>query len=140
MRRSCVQRVGGIDLTVRGKDEWDLAIRVVRNCGLASVPDPLVLRRIHAASASRQTAYAERQIEPGLEILRRLYADPTLPAVLRARRRRAYAAFYRMIAGSYWEARRAPIALVWLARAIASDPRELAYVLALPLRRLRRRA
>lgn len=140
MRRSCLERIGETDLSVRGKDEWDLAIRVTRWCSLACVAEPLVLRRVHGASASRQVAYAERQIRPGLEILGRLFADPTLPPAIRQRRRRAYAAFYRMIAGSYLEGRRLPEAFLWLGRAIASDPRELAYALALPLRRARRKA
>lgn len=139
LRRSCADRVGEIDVSVKGKDEWDLAIRIVRSCGLSNVAEPFVLRRVHRASASRQAVYAERQIRPGLEILRRVFQDPSLPETIRTRRRRAYAAFYRMISGSYLQARSLRLALYWFARAVASDPRELAYAISLPLRRARRR-
>lgn len=137
VRRGCMDRIGPIDVTVRGKDEWDLAIRVARSCGLASVADPLVIRRVHLTSASRQTAYAGGQVAPGLEILRRLYADPTLSPEIRRRRRRVYAAFYRMIAGSYARAGAWGPALAWSARAISTHPAEIAPIALMPARRAR---
>lgn len=137
-RRSCLERIGPIDVSVRGKDEWDLAIRAARGCGLASVPDALVIRRIYAASTSRQAAYAGRQVPAGLEILRRLFADPSLDARIRRRRRRVYAAFYRMIAGSYAQAGAWGAAASWGARAVATHPAEAAAVAGLPARRVRR--
>lgn len=138
IRRECIDRIGPIDLSVRGKDEWDFAIRIARGCGLASVPDPLVIRRMYASSTSRQAAYAQRQVRPGLEILRRVFTDPTLPEQVRWRRRRAYAAFYRMIAGSYAQAHAWPQTLGWAARAAATHPGELAYLVLGAGRRLGR--
>lgn len=132
-RRECLEHIGPIDVTVAGKDEWDLAIKLTRNCGLLSVEEPLVMRRVHGASTSRGHAYTDRQVRSGLEILDRLFADPDLPPEIRTRRRRAYAAFARMIAGSYLGARSWK-ALHWMVRAAFQDPRQVAYALALPIR------
>ncbi|MBI4349615.1 MAG: glycosyltransferase [Elusimicrobia bacterium] len=134
VRRACLERIGPIDLSVRGKDEWDLAIRLARHCGLWSVPDALVLFRIHRSSMSRRVAYVVRQIAPGLEILRRLFADPTIPSDVAAREREAYAAFYAMIAGSYLQVGRPLDAMAWGIRAVRNDPLRVSQILTAPAR------
>lgn len=134
VRRGCLERIGPIDLSVRGKDEWDLAIRLARHCGLWSVADALVLFRIHRSSTSRRVAYVVRQIAPGLEILRRLFADSTLQSDVAAREHEAYAAFYAMIAGSYLQVGRPLDAMAWGLRAVRNDPLCLSRVVTVPAR------
>jgi glycosyltransferase involved in cell wall biosynthesis len=136
VRRTCLQAAGGQDASLEGKDEWEWAMRIARHCGLASIPDPLVVHRVFAQSMSRNV---ESHIGPGLAALEKLFSDPTLPRAVRRRRAAAYAAFYTMMAGAYFQARRPGPSLIWALRALWSDPGSLAYMLGLPLRAWRRR-
>jgi hypothetical protein len=116
-------------------EDWDLALRLARRRALRSIAEPLVLYRLHPGNRSLN---AHIHIAPGETILARLFDDPALPADLRRHRRRAYGAFYRMLAGGYVRAGRPLSALPWAARAFVRDPRQAAYMAALPLRRLQR--
>lgn len=139
VRRHCLERIGFIDATVSGKDEWDLAIKLARSCRFAGIDEPLVLRRVHGTSMTRQARYADKQVRAGSEILRRLFRDPTLPKHARESRREVYAAFFLMLAGSYLQARVPTSAISWSIRAILMNPRQLVYVAVTPFRRLRRK-
>jgi hypothetical protein len=77
-------------------------------------------------------------VAPGLRVLERLFAEAELPERLSQNRHRIYGALYRMLAGGYFRAGRRIEFARWALRALAADPREIGYMLALPLRRLAR--
>lgn len=135
IRRSCVEVAGAQEPRFEGKDEWEWGMRLARRCGLGGVPEALVTHRVFASSMSRDVA---SHIRPGLAVLEHVFADPTLPADLRRRRGAAYAAFYTMLAGGYFQARDLPSFARWAVRAVRADPASLAYMISLPVRSMRR--
>jgi glycosyltransferase involved in cell wall biosynthesis len=135
VRRATLFEIGMFDRGLVILEDWDLALRLARRNGLRSLAEPLVLYRVHPGNRSRNV---EIHVAPGEIVLRRLFADPALPPNVRRLRRRAYGAFYRMLAGGYLRAGRPGSSLLWAMRAVAKDPRQIAYILAMPLRRLRR--
>lgn len=135
VRRATLLEIGMFDRGLVILEDWDLALRLARRNGLRSLAEPLALYRVHPGNRSRN---AQIHIAPGEIVLRRLFADPSLPPEVRRLRRRAYGAFYRMLAGGYLRAGSPGAALPWGMRAVAQDPRQLAYILAMPVRRLRR--
>jgi glycosyltransferase involved in cell wall biosynthesis len=135
VRRATLLEIGMFDRGLVILEDWDLALRLARRNGLRSLAEPLVLYRQHQGNRSRN---AHIHVAPGEIVLRRIFADPGLPPDVRRLRRRAYGAFYRMLAGGYGRAGSHGTSFVWAMRAVAQDPRQLAYMLAMPLRRLRR--
>lgn len=135
IRRTCIDAAGAQEPRFEGKDEWEWGMRIAWRCGLASVPEPLVLHRVFAESMSRNV---DSHIAPGLAVLADLYARPDLPADVRRRRRAAYGSFYAMLAGGYFQARRLRPFLLWMSRAIRADPRQTIRMFTLPLRALAR--
>jgi hypothetical protein len=71
-------------------------------------------------------------------VLERLFADPGLPNDVRRLKRRAYATFYRTLAGGYYLRGSYGEFLSWGARAVALDPAQLVYMAKMPLRRWQR--
>jgi glycosyltransferase involved in cell wall biosynthesis/2-polyprenyl-3-methyl-5-hydroxy-6-metoxy-1,4-benzoquinol methylase len=134
--RSDVVAFGGFDTTLAILEDWDLAIKVSRHSNMHSIETPLALYRQHAGNRS---ADLDIHIAPGFSVLDRLFADPTLPTRIASRRRQVYGSFYTMLAGASLRVHRWPDLARWTARALLSDPRQLAYMAALPARRLRRR-
>jgi glycosyltransferase involved in cell wall biosynthesis len=135
VRRATFFEIGMFDRALVILEDWDLALRLARRKSLRSIAEPLVLYRVHPGNRSRN---AQIHVAPGELVLRRLFTDPALPPEVRRLRRRAYGAFYRMLAGGYVRAGSLGTALLWATRAATQDPRQLAYILAMPWRRLRR--
>jgi hypothetical protein len=77
-------------------------------------------------------------VRPGPIILERFFGDAAFPDRIRARRRRAYASYYKSLAGGYFQRRKLWRAARWALRSILADPRQAGYMAALPLRLLRR--
>lgn len=136
VRRSRLEQVGRFSADLVILEDWDLLIRLARNGGVHPVTEPLALYRQHPGNRSRDLSI---HIEPGFKVLGRLFADPTLPAHVRRRRRLIYGRFYAMLSGGAFKVRDWPEALRWGVRALRSDPRTAGYLLALPLRAVRRR-
>jgi hypothetical protein len=67
----------------------------------------------------------------------RMFADPAASEV-QPLRRRAYANLYLMLSGSHLEAGNTRKAIAYAWRSVASSPSSLAYIAAMPWRRLRR--
>lgn len=117
-------------------EEWDMAIKVARFCNLVSVEEPLSLYRVHTGNRSRNIGI---HIRPGFLVLDRLFADPTLPAHIRRRRRRIYGTFYRMLAGGYFNTKQYASFARWTLKSLMSDFSQLGYMFQMPSRRLQRR-
>lgn len=136
LRRSCLDQVRLFDTSLAILEDWDMAIKTARHCGLASLPEPLVLYRVHRGNRSRDV---DIHVSPGFRVLEGLFADPELPPRIRLARRRIYGTFYRMLSGGYFRARRPRPFLRWAVRALVTDPAQAAYMAALPLRAIGRR-
>ncbi len=78
-------------------------------------------------------------IEPGERILKEFFADRTIPPEIAARRRYVYASFYAMLCGGALQVHHALDAAKWASRAIECDPRIIAYLASLPVRRVQKR-
>lgn len=130
-RQVFFERVGPFDTALTGLEDWEMAIRTAWRCRLASVPEPLVMRRLHPGCRSHSV---DINVTPGPIILDRFFNDSTFPERIKQRRRRAYAAYYTSLAGGYFQHRRLWPCAKWALRSLWTDPRQLGYMAALPLR------
>ena len=136
VRRAIFDEIGGgCDESLAILEDWDLAIRLARHGQVVSLPEPLVLYRQHPGNRSHDL---QLHVEPGHRVLKRLFADPALPADVRSRKSRIYARFYLMLMGGALRERDWRQVVYWGARAASADPRALGYLARLPERRLRR--
>lgn len=136
-RRSCFLGVGMFDERLEILEEWDMAIKMARFGAMRNIPEPLVLYRVHAGNRHRNVGI---HIAPGFEVLAKVFGDATLPEAVKRLRRRAYGTFFRTLAGGYFNNGELRAFARWALRAVLSDPWQLAYMLAMPLRLLERRA
>jgi glycosyltransferase involved in cell wall biosynthesis len=133
--RERIAAAGGFDTSLAILEDWNLAIQLARTGDLGSIEDPLALYRVHPGNRSRGL---EQHVEPGLTVLDRLFADPTLPQHIRRQQRRIYGRLYAMLAGGAYRNREWVALAKWSARALLADPRIITYMLALPVRRWQR--
>ena len=136
IERELLQELGGFDASLIILQDWDLAIRLARRNQLHSLPDALSAYRYFDTS---QSANVEIHVEPGLRVLDRLFADPSLPPAIRAHRRAAYARFYAMLCGGSIRVGSPRSAVSWGMKALRADPRVAPYIVGFPARRLSRR-
>jgi glycosyltransferase involved in cell wall biosynthesis len=136
VRRTSLMETGAFDTDLEILEEWDMALKMARRCGMRSVPEPLVKYRVHPGNRHRNVGI---HIAPGLLILKRLFADAELPEDIRRMRRRVYGTFYRTLAGGYYNAGSYRRFVVWALRALIQDPLQVFYMAGLPLRAIRRR-
>jgi GT2 family glycosyltransferase len=135
VKRELLGEIGGFDQHLGRIEDWDFSLRLARTAKPVCVSEPLTLYRYHAENRSHDI---DMHVTAGLTILDRLYADPTLPASARAHKREVYARFYTMLCGGMFRVRRWRGCAYWGAKALRTDPAMLGYVLALPIRHLRR--
>jgi glycosyltransferase involved in cell wall biosynthesis len=136
LERGLFEALGGFDPRLSQSADWDFLARALLAGPVVSVPEPLVRYRVHSANMSRNVALLERDMTYAFA---KLFARDDLPGDVKRSRRRAEANLHRMLAGSYFRARR-PAAFVWsMARSIARNPAALGWYARLPLRRLRLR-
>ena len=135
VRREIFDEIGMFDESLAILEDWELAIRLARHGRVVGLPEPLALYRLHPGNRSHDL---QLHVEPGLRVLARLFADASLPVHVRARKRRIYARFYLMLMGGALRERDPRQVAHWGARAVATDPRALGYLAAMPARRMRR--
>lgn len=135
IRRDKFDEMGYFDEGLTILEEWDMAIKVARHCNLVSIEEPLSLYRVHVGNRSRNIGI---HVRPGLLVLERLFADPTLPAHIRRYRHKIYGTFYRMLAGGYFNAKRYGECARWAAKSLMTDGSQIGYMCQLPWRRWRR--
>jgi glycosyltransferase involved in cell wall biosynthesis len=136
VERELLEEVGGFDSSLVILQDWDIAIRLAQRGQLHSLPDVLSAYRYYGTS---QSADVDIHVKPGLRVLEKVFADPRLPAEVRARRRRAYARFYAMLCGGSIRIKSPRSAVYWGFKALRTDPRVADYIAAFPRRRLSRR-
>lgn len=77
MRRSCLERVGLFDESIRYGEDWDLVLRFAAEYQIGFVQEPLVLLRQHLGQQSRHRTSlpeAERRLADQLGIAERILA------------------------------------------------------------------
>lgn len=137
IKRDMFETMGYFDAELEILEEWDMAIKVARNCNLYSIEEPLSLYRVHAGNRSRNL---DIHVKPGHQVLDKIFQDPTLPAHIKARRRLIYSHFYTMLSGGALKVGRLGEAFLWAFKSLSYHPQTIGYMLALPLRRLQRKA
>jgi glycosyltransferase involved in cell wall biosynthesis len=120
VRREDLLRMGGFDPALSVSADWDLLFRVLLGGPIAYVDEPLVRYRMHDTNMSHNIAVMESDMTYAFA---KAFADPRLPNTLRARKRRAYAALHRMIAGSYLSRGQRRAAIRSVAISVRNDPR-----------------
>lgn len=111
--------VGGFDERLSTSADTDLVCRVALRYPIRSVPEPLVLYRVHSGQMHLGVDAMQRDM---LLVFDKLFGDPSLPEGIRSLRRRAHANLYASIAGHYLKERKIGKALPYLVRAAGSDP------------------
>jgi glycosyltransferase involved in cell wall biosynthesis len=115
-------------------EDWDLAIYAARHWNLQPVEDALTLYRVHPANRSRDV---EKHLAPGLRVLERLFADPSLPGRIRSRRRTVYARYYAVLAAAALKYGLWRHGARWTVTAARTHPAAVAYMGRLLLGRAR---
>lgn len=137
VRRDAIDAVGAFDRRLSTSADWELCLRLLNRGRLTAVERALTRYRRHDGGMSRSVELMEHDMtliyDEVFEGSGPVAVDPRI-------RRRAYARLHRMLAGSYLHSKRPGKAAVEMLRSARSDPRELSYALATPVRRLGRRA
>lgn len=136
LRREAIEAIGVFDTSLAILEDWEFSLRAATRSVLWSVEEPLALYRVHPGNRSLDL---DLHVAPGMLVLRRLFDDPDLPPDLHGRKDEAYARMYLMLAGGAFRVRRWGGLVRWATRAVTADWRTVGYMIALPLRRLRRR-
>lgn len=135
VRRQSLIEVGMFDAELEILEEWDMAIKMSRYCGMRSVVEPLVLYRVHPGNRHRNV---DIHIKPGLTVLQRLYADTSLPVNIFLMRQEVYGTFYRTLAGGYFNNKQYRQFIKWALRTLNTDPCQINYMIQLPWRKWQR--
>jgi glycosyltransferase involved in cell wall biosynthesis len=125
VRRSVIERVGGFDPSLSTSADWDLAIRIARQCGVTFVGEPLVYYRQHGANMHLNVRLMERDMRV---VLRKAFAMSG-EQEFASLRRRAYGGLFRVLAGSYWHSGDVLSAIRCLLLSIAWHPANLVLIL-----------
>jgi glycosyltransferase involved in cell wall biosynthesis len=135
VRRACFDKAGLFDREMSTAADWDMWRRIACYDEIDVVREPLMRYRLRARSMHRDLAVFEHDMLHGFS---RMFADPAAAEVHHLKRR-AYAAVYLMLAGSFMHAHQWRKCLEYGWRSLVSWPFSVTYVAALPLRRAQRR-
>jgi glycosyltransferase involved in cell wall biosynthesis len=90
-RRECFERVGGYDETLIANEDWDVWVRIARHAPFVFLDRVLARYRMHPGSITNPNSARVLEVaQSRLRVLDKAFADPTLPASLRALERTAY--------------------------------------------------
>ncbi|PYT00010.1 MAG: hypothetical protein DMF63_08545 [Acidobacteria bacterium] len=128
--REAFDAVGGFDPLMKVGEDWDFCYRVARKFKVGFVSEPLVNYRSHRAGAHLNLDNMER----GMQIFYEKAFATDDPEILKLKRR-AYANFHRVMAGSYFHEGRIDRFLSHSLKSIWMRPMGIRYFLEYPLRR-----
>jgi glycosyltransferase involved in cell wall biosynthesis len=129
--RKLFEEVGGFDPELSQCADWDMWIRLARLTEFLYIDEPLATYRQHEANMSRNAPLLERD---SLRALEKGFSMPGLPAALLAKRRRAFARNYMVLAGTYFHSRHYRDFIRCATRAVAMDLRQAEHLLGFPFR------
>lgn len=129
--RALFELVGGFDPALSQCADWDMWVRLAAQTEFLYLDEPLVTYRQHGTNMSRNAPLLESD---SLQVLKKGFAMPDLPASLRAQQQAALARNYMVLAGTYFHAH-----LYWdfmrcAARAVTMDAHQIHYLAAFPAR------
>jgi glycosyltransferase involved in cell wall biosynthesis len=134
IRRSCFDQVGKFDPALSTSADWDMYRRVCSRYQVDLVPEPLMRYRQHASNMHRRVAIYEHDVLLRLE---KMFADPLCTTILPLRAQ-AYGKSYLALSGSYLHQGNWPKCLGYAWRAVITWPPSVGYLLASPVRAVRR--
>jgi hypothetical protein len=111
-------------------------VRLAAQTEFLYLDEAMVTYRQHDSNMSRKVSLLEHD---SLQLLKKGFAMPSLPDYLRARRRKALARNYMVLAGSYFGVGQYPSFVRCAAQAITMDLHQLGYILTYPARIAARR-
>jgi len=131
--RRIAQEIGGFDQSLAPSEDWDFGYRIAVRYHVAFVPMPLVRYRLHGGGGHMNIRKMERGMMLAFEKAFSV-PDPEVQAL----RRTAYGTLHRILAGSYFQARKPGAFLRHAMESVRCDPRNFGYFAAYPLRVIRR--
>lgn len=137
VRRETYEEVGGFSERLSTSADWALMYRLVERGRLAAIPECLVEYRLHDQNMSSNVERFDRDM---FRAFGEVFDGASQAAPVASLKRRAYANLHRMVAGSYFVDHRYGPFLRHAWQAVRSDPSVVPYFLAMPARRLRRKA
>ena len=103
MRKSVLDDVGPLDLSLRGTDDWELWLRVANKYPFMGISDVVALYRMHGGGLSANTEHMLTDKKKA--IAKHFGPEEGDPAGWPAIRRRAYGGAYRLAGLAHMEAR-----------------------------------
>ena len=101
IRRACLEEAGLFDESLRWGEDADMWLRLARaGYAFGYLDQPLLQYRIHAQSMTARVS--PQQVQGWLAVLNKFFADPELPADVRALEAEAYAVLHYETAGRYY--------------------------------------
>ena len=134
MRRAVFDEVGGYDERLSTSADWELSLRVSLEHPILFVPEPLVSYTLHGSNMHRNLTAMEHDVVLGME--KALASHPELESL----RAEAFSNLFMTLSGSYYAAGDRGQAVKCALRSLRFKPSRAIYALALPVRRMQRRA
>jgi len=103
VRKSVLDDVGPLDLSLRGTDDWELWLRVAKKYAFIGISDVVALYRMHGGGLSANTEHMLADKKKA--IARHFGPEEGNPAKWPDLRRRAYGSAYRLAGLAHMEAR-----------------------------------
>lgn len=121
IRRECLEQVGLFDESLRWGEDADMWLRLARaGYAFGYLDQPLLQYRIHASSMTANVN--PLQVQEWLAVLHKFFADPELPADVRALEAEAHSVLHYETAGRYYRDGAIEMAQQHLDRAIHTCP------------------
>ena len=121
VRRECLEKVGPFDESLRWGEDADMWLRLARaGYAFGYLDQPLLQYRIHADSMTAHVS--PQQVQGWTDVLKKFFADPELPADIRALEAEAYSVLHYETAGRYYRAGAIALAQHHLRQAIRTCP------------------
>jgi glycosyltransferase involved in cell wall biosynthesis len=129
--RRLFQQAGGFDPRFSQCADWDMWVRLAALTEFLYLDEPLATYRIHGLSMSTDPRLLEAD---SVEVLEKGFAMSGVEPALAARRRRALARNYMVLAGTYFQAGDYRDFARCAARSLRLDPRRASYLASFPVR------
>lgn len=120
VRRSLMARVGWLDESLRNVMDHDLWIKFAIHGSMAYLPQTLARFRVHAGSMTNR--HVRRAGDETIAVVTRAFADPAMPAELRAAQPQALGAAYLRAGMCYYAAQDLGQARAYLGQAVRHAP------------------
>jgi glycosyltransferase involved in cell wall biosynthesis len=129
--RRLFSAIGSFDPNLSQCADWDMWVRMATVTEFVYLDEPLVTYRQHGSNMSRDPALLERD---SVTVLEKAFNLSNVPPRLKSRQRDALGRNYRVLAGTYFHARRYHDCFRCITRAVELSPRQLGYLAGFPYR------